>query len=393
MDDLVVLVPGFLGFTHFGGFYYFADRLSAVLRGLLEERLQRPVAVVPVTTLPTNSLRDRQGALLSELEEIVKTAHGVERFHLIGHSTGGVDVQLLACTKSYDNRAWDKKANTVRTKIKSVVTISAPHWGTGLADTRIARFVENPLRHPMAIFREAGTILDLIRIIPRDLLFAAGVEVAAPNDVLRFVWQAIQHRDLIADLRPANMEDVRARLVPDPLIALTCFVTGTRPRHDSDRPSDPLFVDLYRLTEGSPTVSPAIDDCERFLDELLRDQPDVVIRGSDGKMPAMSVTLNDGLVNTVRQIVSPGRPEEVGGFVVADHCDVLGHYDRKDTMIGGKAYNAGLFHSGAAFGDDEFFGLYRRVAQAILKTIPCAQRDDEPPELRMLAGGDQTTMR
>ena len=30
--DAVVLVPGFLGFTHFGGFYYFADRLMAVLR-------------------------------------------------------------------------------------------------------------------------------------------------------------------------------------------------------------------------------------------------------------------------------------------------------------------------------------------------------------------------
>ena len=36
--DVVVLVPGFLGFTHFGGFYYFADRLIAVLRGLYDRR-------------------------------------------------------------------------------------------------------------------------------------------------------------------------------------------------------------------------------------------------------------------------------------------------------------------------------------------------------------------
>jgi len=72
----------------------------------------------------------------------------------------------------------------------------------------------------------------------------------------------------------------------------------------------------------------------------------------------------------VRQIVNAGRREEVGGFVVADHGDVLGHYDRQDALIGGKPYDAGLFHSGAAFGDDEFFGLYRRVAQAILKRIP-----------------------
>ena len=80
----------------------------------------------------------------------------------------------------------------------------------------------------------------------------------------------------------------------------------------------------------------------------------------------------------MRQIVNAGRREEVGGFVVADHGDVLGHYDRQDALIGGKPYNTGLFHSGAAFGDDEFFGLYRRVAQAILKTIPGAQRVEEP---------------
>ena len=85
-------------------------------------------------------------------------------------------------------------------------------------------------------------------------------------------------------------------------------------------------------------------------------------------MPAISPTLNDGVVNTVRQIVNPGRRAEVGAFVVADHADVLGHYDRQDALIGGKPYNTGLFHSGAAFGDDEFLGLYRRVAQAILKT-------------------------
>jgi len=79
------------------------------------------------------------------------------------------------------------------------------------------------------------------------------------------------------------------------------------------------------------------------------------------------------VVYTVRQIVNPGRREEVGGLVVADHGDVLGHYDRQD----GKPYNRCLFHSGAAFGDDEFFGLYRRVAQAILKTIPGAHREEE----------------
>ena len=34
-SDVVVLVPGFLGFARFGGFYYFAERVVAVLRGAL----------------------------------------------------------------------------------------------------------------------------------------------------------------------------------------------------------------------------------------------------------------------------------------------------------------------------------------------------------------------
>ena len=124
--DVVVLVPGFLGFTRFGGFYYFADRLIAVLRGLLEEPLGYPVPVVPVTTLPTDNLRNRQDGLLQNLAGVCEKLSGVQRIHLVGHSTGGVDAQLLACTKSFDGHAWDKKANAVRKKIESVVTISVP---------------------------------------------------------------------------------------------------------------------------------------------------------------------------------------------------------------------------------------------------------------------------
>ena len=101
-------------------------------------------------------------------------------------------------------------------------------------------------------------------------------------------------------------------------------------------------------------------------------------------MPAaIDLELNDGVVNTVRQIVNPDRPEEVGGLVVGDHADVLGHYDRLDSPVEGKFYNEGLFHSGAGFGDEEFFQLYRRVARAILKTIPGVHREEEVPELDM----------
>src|SRR5438309_2715488 len=80
--DVVVLVPGFLGFARFGGFYYFADRLIAVLRGFLEEPLGCPVPVVPVTALPTDSFFNRQvgqDGLLSCLAGVCQKLSGVQR--------------------------------------------------------------------------------------------------------------------------------------------------------------------------------------------------------------------------------------------------------------------------------------------------------------------------
>jgi hypothetical protein len=376
-SDVVALVPGFLGFARFGGFYYFADRLIAVIRGVMEEALGRPVPVVPVTTLPTDGLADRQQELLGNLFEVCDKVGDVERIHLIGHSTGGVDAQLLACTTSFAGDPWDADDGAVLEKIRSVVTISAPHFGTGLAESRLARWGENPLLHPTALLPELRTLVNLALLVPRDLAATAGLGLAAPNDVLRFMWQVAQNRELIRDLRPEAMQEVRARLTHDPRIALTCFVTGTSPRDDGDRPSDPFFRDLHGLTEGPPSVAAEVEGCGRLLRDLLEARPDLVIRRDGARMPDFSPGLNDGVVNSLRQLVHPDRADEVGGFVVADHADVLGHYDRQDALVEGRSYNAGLFHSGAGFGDDQFFALYRRVGQAILKTIPGERRNED----------------
>ena len=59
-NDVVLLVPGFFGFSRFLNFYYFADRVSASLRGALEYGKDAVVPVLRVATSPTGSLAPRQ---------------------------------------------------------------------------------------------------------------------------------------------------------------------------------------------------------------------------------------------------------------------------------------------------------------------------------------------
>jgi pimeloyl-ACP methyl ester carboxylesterase len=389
MEDVVILVPGFLGFSRLGGFYYFAERLITALRGSLEQPEGGALPVVPVTTLPTNSLRDRQQALLAELQALSARLGEVRSFHLIGHSTGGVDAQLLACMLDSEGNRWLPQWDTIRSKIRSVITISAPHFGTELADSRLALLAKSPLKNPRAIVDEARILGGLGRLIPRYLAATAGFNVVAPNDVLRFAWQVIQNRDLVDDLTPRRMEGRRATLAHNPEVRLVCFVTGAHPRTDSARSSDPLYTDIYDLTAGHGKATPAVQRRQRFLAAEVANNPMIVIKNKrvTTVLPAISLELNDGVVNSVRQIVHD-EPSELGGFVVADHADSMGHYDRQDALIDGRPYNAGLFHSGAGFGDPQFFQLYWRAAEVVLGSRDRTRAngrqnggDDDPPPL------------
>lgn len=368
--DVVVLVPGFLGFARFGGFYYFAERVVAVLRGVLEERLDRTVPVVPCTTQPAHALAHRQRHLLAYLGELcTKTLSGVERIHLVGHSTGGVDAQLLACTTPLGGGTWDRNANEVRQRIKSVVTISAPHYGTCLADSWLGYWAENPILSWPPIIRGITLGYHMLRLAPQEIPALTRLQLA--RDVIAFLMHVALHRELIADIRPAQMEKLRATLAPEPGVTLTCFVAGTKMPDRSEWPRGSFFTDMYALTRGNGAASPAVDGCRRLLQDLVERRSELVIRSEQSGLPdGIHVELNDGVVNTVRQMVDPDDPAQLGGFVVGDHADVLGHYDRQDSLVGGNPYNAGLFHSGAGFGDDEFFKLYRRVAESILRSCP-----------------------
>jgi len=372
-QDAVALLPGFLGFGHFGGFYYFADRVAATLRGALEIEAGRSIPVIPLSTLPAAALPGRQEYLLGALTRVDTILGGVERFHLVGHSAGGVDAFLLTQDQPFGGGPGDPRE--VRKRIRSVITIAAPHYGTGLANTDLAQFLGNPLAHMSGLPSIGKTIVDVLRSAPNEPNLPTTVAGALQDwrQSFSFLGQVLQHREIIQALRPERMAELQARCKPDPKVnaKLTCFVTGTPPPEDHSK-SDALYRDLYELTaRGVSSLGPVPKDALRVL-EHARDGK--IIKAPEmGTVVSIPPVMNDGIVTSACQMVHPDRADEFGGLVMADHGDVLGHYPRVDplsSLAGGsesrKTINVGLFQSGVAFRDDQFFELYRRVAARIL---------------------------
>ena len=373
----MLLVPGFLGFSRFGNFYYFAERVLAAIRGSLEARLGYRVPVVPCSTLPTSPLKDRQRNLLDALRSLATRPEigGVERFHLVGHSTGGVDAQLLTCTTNIDGGDWSDAENEVRRGIRSVVTISAPHYGTCLANSPLARLFEDPLANLDALPSAVRAVFDLALLATRQVDATGALQGGSLTEAAKFLAQLFEQRDLVTDLQPAKMQERRDRLRPDPAVPITCFATASPPRDDIHPPSDAFYKDMYGLAHdwcGKEIAAP-VNEAAKVLRAVLASSPAEVIH-SPHSMTLVDLFeqtdpfLNDGVVNTARQLLDPSHNEQFGGLVIADHGDVLGHYDRRDALAAGHV-NAGLFHSGAGFGDDEFFTLYQRVTEAIETAI------------------------
>lgn len=358
-EDVVVLVPGFLGFSLIGHFPYFADRVPATLAGLLRERWGRDLSLVPATTVPTGSLRARVEELGRFLVRLASL--GAQRFYLLGHSTGGVDAQLLTCTAPFWGGAWEASVASARAKIQSVVTISAPHHGTCLVASRVVQFLSHPKASELVPFLKAST--PLLSLAGKDITTIRTILDLSPKqwpDVWRFLFSVLRHHELLDELRPDAMGSLRASVTADPRIALTCFATGADVQTGPDRTSDAFYTELHSFgCDGAPSRA-----VEANLARFASAPESLWIRSP--VTPALHVTpnANDGVVNTARQLLDSA---ELGGVAVADHADVLGDYDRIDIATG-EPMNTGIFRSGAEFGDDQFVELYVRVARALDRT-------------------------
>src|SRR5690349_10786417 len=88
----VLLVPGFFGFANLGDFAYFAHVRDFFHRHMRRHAIDGDVRVVQ--TFPTASLLRRAARVAETVAELTDVDDG--DVHLVGHSSGGLDVRLFA---------------------------------------------------------------------------------------------------------------------------------------------------------------------------------------------------------------------------------------------------------------------------------------------------------
>jgi triacylglycerol lipase len=384
----IYLVPGFLGFEHLGKLTYFGH-----VRRFLTERLTA-LGLEPrihiVATSPTASLPDRAARVAEVIHATAR--RGGAPLHLIGHSSGGLDVRLLTAPGVELPTALD--VEQLASRVRTVVTVSTPHHGTPIASffttlrgqklmqllslstIYVLHFGHLPLAALLwmgSFFVRFGGLVAGSELL--DELFGKLLEDFTParrRAVRKLLREVVRDQALMLQLTPEAMELFNASVLQRPGIRYGAVVGQAEPpslRATLHAGIDPaaqvthaLYSGLYRLIEAAPVrVSPQ-----------LATAPARVLRRAYGALP--SPAANDGIVPTLSQAWG-----KVIHAAVADHLDVLGHF--RDAQH--DPSHVDWLVSGSDFDRVRFEALWADVAQFLVPDAAC------PPKRRPAAGRPQ----
>jgi len=393
-EHAVFLVPGLLGFENFSSFRYFGDRVVAALRSGLEARLGSRVPVVALPIPPTASIAERQRHLVRSLaDRLHRLEHGHKalKVHLVGHSTGGVDANLLTHARPRGASSWseiDSRAGILRERIRSVVSIASPLQGTCITRDPIARLLRD--RDPSGLpgLLKLLGLFAVSSIKDVELGDFAASSLHELRKTARFVSEVSKRWALLSDLEPSRAIDIDG-LKKGVVRRSFVTITGRAQLGDASvTPPDSFFRALSERAEGWKTG--CAEEGEHVLASVNRlkqalsseNHNELFVRAPGIELPdLLDAGHNDGVVNSARQLLDPNDPDELAAIVVADHFDVVGYYDRyiwKSDAPGELGEDkqvqvlAGLLHSGCNFRDDQLFELYHRVADVIASTVHTA---------------------
>ena len=370
----VILIPGFFGFAKLGELRYFLGVEEVLAEQLAERGVD--ARVHEVATLPTASIRYRAARVLEVIEEVC--AHDDGPVHLVGHSTGGLDARVaVAPTASLPTKFDTRDAYE---RVRSLVTVSAPHFGTPLA-TYYGSAMGKPLlqllafctvyilrygRLPLGVAIKVGgllTKLDDLVGLDRTVVDQLYNELLADfsderrHAVMKFLSDVQADQSLVFQLTPPALDLFNATTSDPSQLRYGSVVTkASRPNVGALRihGADPYAQSMYLVYSGLWWL--ASHSKAEQLPALDSRQRESLLQGY-GELPSLSD--NDGIVPTLSQ---------VWGSVVhttrGDHLDVVGHYGQKRKVDG---IYADWIPTASGYDDQAFQSLWSDVADFIVE--------------------------
>ncbi|MBZ4419828.1 triacylglycerol lipase [Myxococcus sp. RHSTA-1-4] len=410
--DHLVLVPGFGGFDALGSLRYYHG-VTEVLREL-EPGSELSVHYFP--NLPTASVQTRARQLQRWLAALWDRLNFLpaDRIHLIGHSTGGLDIrQLLTDHRvQYQQHARGTGGSwsPVLDRIASVQFLSTPHRGTALAyhlsRTRLRRTACRAFLYgayqSLRAFGERGSgqlgrlgkvlapsartpdwvdaLLDTLRgtYIAHGSLERATAR-SSYFELLRWLLDMGTDFNAITDLDPCKPpsgapaspahqdekdyeEDTRFLRERHIRVRSIVTVAGAPPPRRGRLPT------LYGVTYGLTALNPPERLQSRTVRELMNPRNERTLRPTE----------NDGFVNSVSQV----WPDEAHSYLVeGDHADVIGHFHAPPATRDGDFFafrQYDLLSSNSDFDEEAFTALWRKVGQFALERAGARRERREP---------------
>jgi hypothetical protein len=367
----IYLIPGFFGFTNLGRFRYFIHVHRFLRRRLAERGARARVHVVrthPTASLPAHFDDREAGCRLARRDP-------GEIIHLVGHSTGGVDARLavspgVTLPTKYDVERWAGR-------VRSVVGVSSPQYGTplaayltarqgqrrlallSLATSYILRFGHLPLTGVLglaAAFTRAETKREgtLVDDLARQLL--ADFSLTRRRAVGRLLREVVEDQALLLQLTPEAMNLFAATVGERPGVRYGSVVTRSRPPGVGST----LAAGLDAGAQAIHAIYGAIYRLSAQSREANVPRPTPAQRralvAAYGKLPGAHA--NDGIVPTRAQV--HGR---VIAAVRGDHLDVIGHFNDPET----KPPHYDWMTTGTGFDRARFEKVWDRVLGFLLE--------------------------
>jgi hypothetical protein len=362
------------GFGRLAGYDYFNH-----LRVGLEQRFRaagQDVVFEDVPAPPTSSLRYRSRILATTIE---RTAGNDGPIHLVGHSTGGLDLRLVLSPTV--RLGLDPAMLEWRSRVRSAVSINTPHYGTPVAGffatvsgtrmlyalsliTVVSLSIGEPSLHIFSrVLAGLGGIDSIFggdlrlfsRITDNVLRF---VDKDARSEISDFLSKVRVDQGGIIQLMPEAADLFNASTEGDPTVRFGCIASAAPPPRSmrlARRIRSPyaaftaaIYSTLYQFASKVPDAYPYARPNEREL-SLLRTGIDHDIDDST----------NDGIVPTLSML--HGTLLWAGE---ADHLDVLGHFadDQRDDRARGESPHRDWITSGARFSRQRFHALLDALA-------------------------------